>query len=148
MFSFFRREKPKDPQPSEAFKLGQDVASTISDHAISIVDHICASRREKFLMVLDQRLTAIRPVEGVSYADQARIEISVMWENWRSRERELEGEAWKLVGDEWQEVLNQLGGEQAIKHMIHNRVSWHSAELFAGGVSNAAEAIDHFRPEG
>ena len=147
MFSFFRRRKPKESEPSEAFKLGYDAGGKISDYVTSVVDHICTSRREKFLMVLDQRLTGIKPTQGVTYADQARIEISVMWENWRSYEPELEAEAWKLITDEWQEVLSQFGCEQEIRDMIHSRVALHSTELFAGGVSNAAEAIDHFQPK-
>jgi uncharacterized protein with gpF-like domain len=98
-------------------------------------------------MVLDQRLTGIEPLEGVTFEEQARIELEVMWKNWRSHQHEQEAEAWELVLVKWGEVISQLGGEDVTKKAISSHLSWHSAQLFSAGLSNTVEAIDRKNQE-
>ena len=142
MFDFLRRRKQERAEAALAFEQGQQAGAAISEDATAIVDAYCNDLRERFLMVLDQRLTGIVPVEGVSFNEQARIELQIMWENWNTRTAEQEADVWNIFWEKWGEVMTQLGGEDAIKKIISSRLSWHSAELFSQGVENSVEALE------
>jgi hypothetical protein len=142
VFDFLRRRKQQRAEAALAYEQGQQAGAAISEDAATIVDAYCTDRRERFLMVLDQRLTGIVPVEGVSFNEQAQIELQIMWENWNKRTAEQEAEVWNIFWEKWGEVMTQLGGEDAIKKIISSRLSWHSAELFSQGVENSVEALE------
>ena len=142
MFDFLRRRKQERAEAALAFEQGQQAGAAISEDATAIVDAYCNDLRERFLMVLDQWLTGIVPVEGVSFNEQARIELQIMWENWNTRTAEQEADVWNIFWEKWGEVMTQLGGEDAIKKIISSRLSWHSAELFSQGVENSVEALE------
>jgi hypothetical protein len=142
MFGFFRRRKQERAEAALVFEQGQQAGATISEDAIAIVDQYCVNKCERFLMVLDQRLTGIIPIEGVSFREQARIELHIMWENWNERNAEREADVWKIFWKKWGEIMTKLGGEDAIREIISSRLSWHGTELFSQGLENSVEALE------
>ena len=142
MFDFLRRRKQERVEASLVFEQGRKAGEAIVEDATAIVDGYCSDRRERFLMVLDQRLTGITPVEGVSFREQAGIELQVMWDNWNERSAEQEAEVWKIFWEKWGKVMTQLGGEDEMREVILSRLSWHSTEIYSQGVENSFEALE------
>ncbi len=146
MFSYLRKRRERRELDRQAYDLGVDAGNAQAADIATIVDELIAPKREGFLMVLDQRLTGIRPVDGVSYQEQAKIEFTIMRENWSEHRGEQEDEVFRLFWAKWGSVLETVDPDHSLtKSLIAARLDDEFVKLFDAGLQNTADAIERDR---
>jgi hypothetical protein len=141
VLGYFHRRKQKKAEAEAAFRTGQQVADELSKDVFSVVDGFCEPRVEKFLMILDHQLTGIEPVEGVSFQEQGKIHLKIMWDHWNERRAETKETLTQSLQSKWKQVTDALGADQ-ISEMVSSRVDWHTTNLFTQGMDRVMEAVD------
>ncbi|MEQ1726386.1 MAG: hypothetical protein ABL882_10725 [Sphingopyxis sp.] len=137
IFSYFKRRREK----AEAFAMGRQAGNQIASEVEELVQNFCVPRREKFLMVLDQRLTGIQHIEGATFEQQARIEWQVMVDNWKDYIPDQQREIWQLLEAKgYGAALHSL--EDPTKQLIGQLLDAQFTQLFTDGLNNVIEAVE------
>ena len=136
IFGYFKRRREK----ADAFALGRKASNQIASEVEDLIQNFCGPRREKFLTVLEQRLTGIQPVEGVTFEQQAKIEWQVMVDNWKDYIPDQQKEIWQLLEAKGYGVALQWL-EEPTKTLIAQHLDGQFTQLFTDGLNNVIEAV-------
>jgi hypothetical protein len=150
LFGFLRRrfagdDQTTSPEAREAYEQGRQFAQAVGADIDFFADEILLHRRRNFIEVLAGRLEGIQPIDGITYTEQAQIELKVMIENWTEGLSDQCNEVWTALVAKWGEEPMSWSKDQ-VDVLIRAAVDRHAVQLTAEGIERAAEAIELNNP--